>query len=366
MATGLDGANGLARGQSVSNAGDPLEAPNQPLVQENFDDNKTGKLWKVHQDDPNCWVAEVNKQLEFASDKVAGDMFAGYLSDGWWIDPNHDFAMRLDLSYDVVTYEGGWLTFGVTPNLDEPRSQYISLGIGCVNRYPSYWHEWKDGYEMRWDFASRFADRVTLYISYEAFDDVLYVSDSGYGSENAWNSFPDFIQGRWGGPPLFVFVGGVSDGAAIDPGRAFVDDFAIESGRVVKPNDPGDPNDPNAPDDGPGEVPEFEVVVPVLVVPSTLKRQEATESLTVVTSLPSGLGTADLDDAEPLWLLPGGAEATERVAFRWLNGKTVVMASFSRVELLEAVPDNGQTAVYFVGRLKDGRYFGGAGMVTIE
>jgi len=367
---GLDGSGGVAWGQSPTVAIGVMTGSvswsGQPLVQDNFDDNKKANLWKTYIQDPNCWVTEINKRLEFGVKTKLSDVFAGYLGNGWWIDPLTDFSMRVDLSYDLSTYDGGWIGFGLTPNPQAPRDQYMAVGIGCATYYPTYWHEWRDDYDMSWDFTSRFQNRVTLYISYDAFHDELYVGDSGYGSDEAWQSFPNVIAGRWGSAPLFVFLGETADGAIIESGHAFVDNFVIESGRCVKAEPPSDPNNPTDPNGTPGDETEPNVPASVVVLPSVLSRGHASDSIMVVAALPKGIRPLDVDDKQPWVLLPGGAQATQQNAFVWLTGQTMVTASFDGTKLMAAVPNNGKVELRFAGRLKDGRSFGGTCVVTIK
>lgn len=370
MPAWLDGRPGIARGQSpaaiVAVAVYPLATTEPPAFQENFGDNRMGELWKLYQEDANnCRVTETNARLELEATKEAAEVFAGYISNGWWLDPTKDFTMKADLHYDRVTYEGGWVSFGVTPSPGKPRDRYISLGIGCVTRYSSYWREWKDGYEVRWDLAARPKDRVTLYISYEAATDTVRVSDTGYGSEDAWQSVPGLVQERWGGAPLYVFLGGTAEGAEIESGSAFIDNFVIESGAIVKAIDPGDPGDPGEGEwPGPGEKPD--VVVPVFMVPSVIGRDDPDDPVTAIANLPEDIDPADIDEKELLVLLPGGLKALKQTAFKWLNCKTIVMASFRRTALMEAVPENGKATLQITGRLRDGRFFGGLYTITVK
>lgn len=355
----LEGPHGVAWGQSAT-IGAAAEV--RPLVQDNFDDNKKGNLWKVFVDDPNCKVQEANKRLEFVSKfTTKNPIFAGYVADKWCIDPNHDFAMRVDLTYDLVTMNGGWFSFGVTPNPDQPRKQYVSLGIGCVSIYPTYWREYKDGWEIRWDFESRGRKTVTLYISYDADIDTVYLSDTGYGSEQAWQTLSDIIKTRWPRKPLYVFLGGSAENLQIDAGHAFADNLAVDNGVIVNPNaPPTNPNNPTDPNTHPTEI-----TGEAFVLPSVIKRQGPAEAVSAFLSLPEGLVPADVDETQPLVLLPGGAEATKRATFMWLSGRTVIVASFDRAKLLETITTNGEVTVQVMGTLKDGRRFSGTDKVII-
>ncbi len=361
----LAGPGGAAGGQSptviVGVMANSVSSSSQSLVQDNFDDNKRDSLWKTYIADPNCKVTETNKRLEFTVKAKLSDVFAGYVGNGWWIDPVTDFSMRIDLSYDLMTYDGGSIGFGVTPTPQTPHDKYTAVGIGAATYYPTYWHEWRDDYDVSWDFESRFQNRVTLYISYDAFHDELFVSDSGYGSDEAWQSFTGVIGGRWGRAPLFVFFGEIADGAIIEPGHAFVDNFVIESGRCVKaepePNDPADPNtdetEPNVP-------------VSVVALPSVLHRSDGNDSIMIRTTLPKDIRPVDVDTRQPWLLQPGAAQATAQKMSVWLTGQTTVRAWFGRAKLLEAVPNNGKVELRFTGHLKDGRSFGGTCHVTIK
>lgn len=345
----------VARGQS---------ATAQPLVQDNFDDNSKGALWKAYVDDPNAQVKEINKRLEFTTKATSNPIFSGYVADSKWpIDPNHDFAMRLDLNYDPVTMSGGWLTFGVTPSNIEPRKQYVAFGMACVSLFRSYWREWKEGYEVRWTFEYRGVDKSTLYISYDAASDTIYMGKTGYGPDNAWEVLPDSIRGRWGNRPVYVFMGLATEGAVVNAGHAFVDNFALEQGTLVnaEPTKPPEPNTPGG-DTNLG----VDVAAGVSIVPSVIKRYVGVEPITVFITLPKGFYPVNVDETKPLVLSPTGVQATKRTTFLWLTGQVITIASFDRPSLLQAIPANGEVPLTVVGHLKDGRHFGGTITLKIE
>jgi hypothetical protein len=207
----------------------------QLILRESFDDNVKDPMWEVYAEDPrSCWVSEVNQRLELRAKQEANGAFAGYLSNSWRFDPKDDFAMKVDLHYQLVTEAGGSIGFGVTPDADEPRAQHISIGIGCANRYPHYWYERTDGFLLRSSYAARLADSVTLYISYDASEDMLCLGDAGYGPENAWAAFSDVVKGEWGGKPLFVLLGGDSQHLAIGPGQVSADNLLVENGAILE------------------------------------------------------------------------------------------------------------------------------------
>lgn len=354
MATGHWGIlHSVARGQSTTTA--------QPVAQDNFDDNSKGASWKIYTDNPNTQVKEINKRLEFTAKASDTPMFAGYVADKWPIDPNHDFAMRVDLNYDLVTLEGGWLTFGVTPNSTEPRKQYASFGMACVSLFPSFWREWKEGYEVRWTFDSRGVNKATLYFSYDAASDTLYLGEAGYGIENAWEILADSVRARWGRRPIYIFIGLATEGAVVDAGHAFADNFALENGTLVNAAPPKPP-EPNTP----GGDEHVDVAADVSILPAVVKRYTGTEAITVFLTLPKGLFPVNVDETQPLVLAPTGVQATKRTTFLWLTGQVITIASFDKAKLMQAVPTNGDVPLTVTGRLKDGRHFGGTVTVKIE
>jgi hypothetical protein len=331
----------------------------QPVVQDNFNDNRTGTLWRAYTDGTGSQVQEVNGHLEFtATGGVIGGA-AGYVGDKWSIDPNHDFEMRLTLNYDVKSLEGGWLTFGVTPDPTNPRDRYVSFGIGCNTLFPSYWREWKDGYEVRWTFASRLHDRATLYFSYDADTDTIYMAEAGYGADNAWQAVSDQVRNRWGSRPIYVFFGLYTEGAAVGSGHAYVDDFALDSAVLTntKPTDSGST---------PGGSLHVDLLAEVSILPTAISRLGGSDPITAFIALPKGYLPTDVDSAAAAVMVPGNAQAAKQTVFVWLSGQTIVIASFDRTRLLDAVSADGEVTVQVSGRLKGGLYFGGTDTITIQ
>jgi hypothetical protein len=342
--------HGVARGQST-----------QPVLKDNFNDNRRGTLWRTHTEGTGCQVQEVNARLEFtATGGIVGD-FAGYVGDKWSIDPNHDFEMRLTLNYDVQSLEGGWLTFGVTPDPTKPRDRYVSFGIACNTLFPSYWREWKDGYEVRWTFADRGHNQTTLYLSYDSDTDTIYMAESGYGADNAWEAVSDCVRNRWGRKPIYVFFGLYTEGAAVGAGHAYVDDFALDTA-VLTNTKPTNPTDPNNGSPG-GQV---DVPAEVSILPAAIRRLSGYDPITAFIALPKGYLPSDIDSSAAAVMVPGNAQAAKQTIFVWLSGQTIVIASFDRAKLLEAVEADGEVSVQVTGRFKGGLHFGGTDTITIQ
>jgi hypothetical protein len=83
-------------------------------------------------------------------------------------------------------------------------------------------------------WESRGNESGTLYLSYDAPNDILYFSEIGYGSGNALWTKAGLLQGEWSGVPLHVSLGGDSNSVQLDAGDAYLDNFIVNSGTVIE------------------------------------------------------------------------------------------------------------------------------------
>ena len=74
----------------------------------------------------------------------------------------------------------------------------------------------------------------TLYISYDANSNNLYLSHTGYGSGNAyiWQTTPNPLQGQWMSP-VDVIIGGGSNRIVLNSGDAYLDNFEITTATLI-------------------------------------------------------------------------------------------------------------------------------------
>lgn len=224
-----------ARGQVIGAAEGPTLSLGQLILRDNFDDNEKNAIWRVYTDDSdNCSLVETNHRLELCAKPAAADAMAMYVSNAWRFDPSADFSMRVDLQYTLLTYARGWVGFGVTPNADKPRERQIGIGIGAADLYAHFQYRMIEDTAVDVGIAPRLANSATVYMSYNALADELYISDAGYGPLNAWMTFPGLVRGCWEGKPLYIWAGGSSDGLNVAAGQAFLDNLLIESGDVLE------------------------------------------------------------------------------------------------------------------------------------
>ncbi len=207
----------------------------QLILRDTFNDNKIASMWRFWSDDPNnCNVVEANARLEVRATSAAVDAFSGYVARAWRLDPHDDFSLKVNFHHDLVAYPRSWVSLGVSPDSQNPRGRRLNIDAQCVDRLKSFRYESStDGFTDS-SVAERSTDNGTLYVSYTAADDTLYLSMSGYGMEHAWGAFQGVVQEQWGGRPLFVWAGGGSNGMDIGAGRVYLDDLEVETGTVIE------------------------------------------------------------------------------------------------------------------------------------
>jgi hypothetical protein len=207
----------------------------QLILRDTFDDNKTASIWDVWSSNSNtCWVAEVNNRLELRATSAAQDASAGYVANAWRLDPRGDFTMKVDFHIDILSFSRGWVSLGVTPDSNAPRDRWVGVCAQTMDLWKSLRCEHREGYTVEFSSADRTSDEGTLYVSYDASADVIYLSMVGYGVECAAASYQGVLREAWGGQPVYVFVGGGSNGLNIASGTAYLDNVEVDSGIVIE------------------------------------------------------------------------------------------------------------------------------------
>ena len=211
---------------------------------DNFNDNTRDPMWILYEENPGrCWLQEINNRLEVRATVSADDVVALYVSS-WKLDVNHDFSLKLNFHYSRVSWNDGWVLIGLTPDLTNPRNTYAEAEAGCDENQPYFWYKLvEDGVSSDSDWMLRSSNDGTVYISYSANNDELYVSTSGYWSGNADLTKSGLLKGGWGGAPVYVGIGGGSEYVSLSSGHAYLDNFVVDSGTLHTPT--GDPYEPD-------------------------------------------------------------------------------------------------------------------------
>lgn len=253
---GADASGHPNWGQAMAPAGSDFEAvsgglyfslaiaaqtgPDDPTdgksVSDDFNDDRLADFWAISGDDlTNCMLVEQNQRLELITTATAKGASTYCLGNGWRLDPAGDFSFKVDYHYSVRSDPAGWIFFGIVPDANDPGNRYIRAGVGCDGQAPYLWYEVSAGSLSQLRSSGRRQDDGVLYVSYEALSDRLYLSDKGYGSENAMVTVPGVLGADWGRAPVTVFLGGGSKALRLTSGDAWLDNFVLDAGTQDTP-----------------------------------------------------------------------------------------------------------------------------------
>jgi hypothetical protein len=203
------------------------------VLADDFDDNSLSGSWRLVGDDSaSCRVVETQQRLELTANG-SGQASAFYLSNGWGLDATKDFAFKVDYQYAVAAKEDGGVAVLLAANEDDVQTRYLEFGAGACASYPYFWQEAIDGGMRRASYVRRSPDSGSLYVSFDAKRNALYLSGTGYGSENALVTTTPLSRSSGSGQILFVGLGGASDRETVESGKAYLDNFRLDSGAVT-------------------------------------------------------------------------------------------------------------------------------------
>ncbi len=217
----------------------PATEPDEPaepvLGKDDFEDGKAEPQWQPFEPSAaELCVQEANGRLELNAPGEPAGTYAFYVSKGWTIDPTQDFSMKVDFHFSEKTAGEAYVMMRLVPDPNAPLSQYVDMAAGCQDGGLIYtgrqavagsWGSW---------VAARAAASGTLYLSYDAQNNLLYRSFVGYGAKNAWRTSTAVFQQQWGGKPLHVLLGGNSNGTTLSSGDAWLDNFVVDTGAILE------------------------------------------------------------------------------------------------------------------------------------
>lgn len=221
---------------------------------DDFNDNVRGTMWgRFGVSEPysgntwfsagggpcNVWLEEIYQRLEFMSNSDAYGETAIYGSLDWTIMTTEDFHLKIDFFHNGSggSSTSSFVLIGIIYDYDfllfPERYNYIELAAGYSENYKIYYYEQGGANTPDTnDYKVRDPDSGTLYVSYDADLDQLYLSDTGYGSINAWKTVSGIVQGMWSREMVGVAIGGNATGVELTSGRAYLDDFIIDAGTL--------------------------------------------------------------------------------------------------------------------------------------
>lgn len=147
------------------------------------DDSMDTNLWILFEEDhANAWLDEIHARLEMRSTGAA-EAAAVYTPNAWGFDPAYDFSFKVDFHCAPASALGtANVLLGVGKGPDD--NAQISAGYYGPDGGDSFFHcqYVVGGSESEYETEPRTPDGGTLYISYDASEDDLYLSDTGYWS----------------------------------------------------------------------------------------------------------------------------------------------------------------------------------------
>jgi hypothetical protein len=156
-------------------------------------------------------------------DGSTGVNTADYSSNGWSLSTAEDFAVKVDFHYSDLSDGDGWA--GITVG---DSNSYVSISAGSDSNESYFYYEAiVDGNTIS-EKELRMVDDGTLYVSYNAALNDLYLSTVGFGSEDAynWSTTTSPIAGQWTDESVTVSIGGGTS-SAVDSGEAYLDDLTV-------------------------------------------------------------------------------------------------------------------------------------------
>jgi hypothetical protein len=219
------------------------------LPSDNFNDNSMDtSMWNLFQENPSkVWLEETNQRLEIHSTGNTGDVSADYVANGWGLATAEDFSFKADFHVSSLLGPSGSGEYeldailGLVKFGDIETMANNGAAIGAEfgvdehgNENPFFWGDkTTDGIHVNKGQKPRSLDDGTLYISYDAAADELYLSDIGYGTTDAWITIQSLLQGEWGGGVVSPVLTGEAKNVALASGDAYLDNFVVDSGTIV-------------------------------------------------------------------------------------------------------------------------------------
>jgi hypothetical protein len=202
---------------------------------DDFEDSEPWPLWQAYEPQPNLvCLQETNGRLElYVPEVTAYSVSAVYLSSDWALDGSQDFCVSVDYCFDGSSAGEALVSISVAPSVETPVSRRVELAAGCLDGESVYCGKRADGGFATW-WAARGSDRGTLYLSYDAAGDHLYLSYVGFGPANAWRTLTGIVKSRWVGGPVYIILGGAADGVDLEDADAWLDNFAVQAGTILE------------------------------------------------------------------------------------------------------------------------------------
>ena len=155
-----------------------IGAEGAPLLVDDFQDGEKADFWYLNEENPdNVWLDETNERLEGRSSGTFAELDAEYLSRGWRLSADQDFAMQIDWHHSSTASEScAWLGVSIPGAVEN----FIDIDL-CYEDAPIFAVDGETaGVEFPWNPIGRATTNGTVYIAYDSDNDRMYLSINGY------------------------------------------------------------------------------------------------------------------------------------------------------------------------------------------
>ena len=153
---------------------------------------------------------------------------AFYTANGWNFDVAEDFNAKVNFHYSDTSGDG-WVEMA----LENTKDNYVSLSAGFDGNGAYFYYEKAVDGNTVYGQVLRASNDGTLYLSYDASLDELYLSSTGYGSSKAWQTITGLLAGQWSSKPVSIAIGGGTELARIEGGEAYLDNFEVTAATLL-------------------------------------------------------------------------------------------------------------------------------------
>jgi lysophospholipase L1-like esterase len=172
---------------------------------------------------------ETNQRLEFVASSKFDNFVKGYVANGWRLDVNDSFAVKVDFHYSTVSSQAGWVGMDISDG-----TNYVAISAGTDSNTPYFYYGAVVDGNSIFEQEARDSNDGTLYCWYDVDSNAVYLSHTGFDSNDAylWQNISNPLQGQWSSS-VDIAIGGVSDHVYLRPGEAYLENFEITDARLL-------------------------------------------------------------------------------------------------------------------------------------
>jgi lysophospholipase L1-like esterase len=172
---------------------------------------------------------ETNQRLEFISSSKFDNFAKFYIANGWRLDVNDNFAVKMDFHYSGISSRCGWVGINISDG-----AKYVAVSAGSDANSPYYYYDAIVDGNLILEQEPRTSDDGTLYFRYDTVSKSVYLSHIGFDNSDAyhWQTTSNPLSGQWSSS-VDIAIGGGADGVYLPSGRAYMENFEVTDAGVI-------------------------------------------------------------------------------------------------------------------------------------